>query len=153
MAWPAPELWSATACGPGSKRLVAMPVKSAERVRVSDGSSMSFTDAAPDDPDQSWCDESPLMVLYAAREFDEEGGVSLGLAAWEHCVSETSITASFDAIVERGLLVSAGWDALGKETMWRLTASGRKLCARLLPPRPTPVPAWPVRTPVDASAA
>ena len=73
-------------------------------------------------------------LLKVVAEFDELGGASLGLTAWELSVPESEVSDVWAAAIAAGWLEPAGWDDVSGEQMWRLTASG--WAARAARPRP-----------------
>jgi diguanylate cyclase (GGDEF)-like protein len=65
-------------------------------------------------------------VLDVLARFDEFGGASIELAAWDLGVEDRQVAAAWSRAISGGLLESAGTElALGEE-MWRLTDSGRR---------------------------
>ena len=69
-------------------------------------------------------DISLQQVLEVVGDFDESGGSSVGLAAWELFVEEQRVTRAWEQAVAEGLLRRAGRDRLDGEQLWRLTAGG-----------------------------
>jgi hypothetical protein len=65
---------------------------------------------------------STQQVLEVAAEFDEFGGASLGLTAWELCVDEELVVPAWQQATSHGLLRPAGRDS--QERLWRLSAAG-----------------------------
>ncbi len=61
-------------------------------------------------------------VLQAVGEFDESGGASVGLVAWELCVEERLVAGAWDQARATGLIAPAGYDL--HEQLWRLTPAG-----------------------------
>jgi hypothetical protein len=61
-------------------------------------------------------------VLEVVAEFNDTGGASLGLVAWELGVEEQLVAAAWQQAINRGLLTSAAPDAQGQ--LWRLTSQG-----------------------------
>jgi hypothetical protein len=61
-------------------------------------------------------------VLDAVGEFDDSGGASAGLVAWELCISERLVRGAWEQARARGLIAPAGYDQ--DEELWRLTAAG-----------------------------
>ena len=61
-------------------------------------------------------------VLQALGEFDESGGASVGLVAWELCVDERLIAGAWAQARATGLIAPAGYDL--HEQLWRLTPAG-----------------------------
>jgi diguanylate cyclase (GGDEF)-like protein len=78
-----------------------------------------------------WVDPVPddvrvVDVLDVLVRFDEFGGASVQLAAWELGVDERQVVAAWQRAIREGLLEPAGTElALGEE-MWRLTDAGRQ---------------------------
>jgi hypothetical protein len=81
------------------------------------------------------------LVLDAALEFAEFGGVSQGLIAWEFGVSEASIAGAFADAIAGELLCRVGPDDELGEEMWQLTELGREVCGRTAALTPGPQPA------------
>jgi hypothetical protein len=69
-------------------------------------------------------DISLQQVLEVVGDFDESGGASVGLTAWELCVEEPRLAGAWEQAVAEGLLRHAGRDHLDGERLWRLTAGG-----------------------------
>ena len=61
-------------------------------------------------------------VLEVVGEFDEGGGASIGLVAWELSVDESLVTAAWEQARAKGLIAPAGQDQ--HEQLWRLTPAG-----------------------------
>jgi hypothetical protein len=61
-------------------------------------------------------------VLEVVGEFDQSGGASAGLVAWELCVDEPLVATAWERARAAGLLAPAGYDQ--NEQLWRLTAAG-----------------------------
>jgi hypothetical protein len=61
-------------------------------------------------------------VLQVVGEFDEYGGASVGLIAWELSVDEGLVGDSWEQARARGLIAPAGHDR--SEQLWRLTRAG-----------------------------
>jgi hypothetical protein len=61
-------------------------------------------------------------VLEAVGEFDDSGGASAGLVAWELCISERLVRGAWEQARATGLIAPAGFDQ--HEQLWRLTAAG-----------------------------
>jgi hypothetical protein len=62
------------------------------------------------------------QVLEVAAEFDDFGGASLGLVAWELCVDEELVAPAWQHATSHELLRAAGRDS--QERLWRLSAAG-----------------------------
>jgi len=70
-------------------------------------------------------DEIALQqVLEVVADFDESGGASSGLVAWELFVDEQRIIDAWARAQADGLLKPAAHDSVNDEQMWRLTAGG-----------------------------
>jgi len=70
-------------------------------------------------------DEIALQqVLEVVADFDESGGASSGLVAWELFVDEQRVAEVWAQAQADGLLRAAGHDGVNDEQMWRLTAGG-----------------------------
>jgi hypothetical protein len=63
------------------------------------------------------------QVLEIVAEFDDSGGASLGLVAWELCVDEELVAPAWQQATSHGLMSPACRDCY--ERLWRLTAAGR----------------------------
>ena len=61
-------------------------------------------------------------VLEVVAEFDDAGGASLGLVAWELCVDEELVASAWQRAISRGLITPAGRDS--QEQLWRLNPGG-----------------------------
>jgi hypothetical protein len=61
-------------------------------------------------------------VLEVVGEFDDYGGASVGLVAWELCVDERLVAGAWEQAKARGLIAPAGYDR--REQLWRLTPAG-----------------------------
>jgi hypothetical protein len=64
------------------------------------------------------------QVLEVVAEFDESGGASSGLVAWELFVDEQRVADAWTQAQAEGLLRPAAHDGVNDEQMWRLTAGG-----------------------------
>ncbi len=69
-------------------------------------------------------DISLQQVLEVVGDFDESGGASLSLIAWELFVEEQRVARAWEQAVAGGLLRRAGRDRVADERLWRLTAGG-----------------------------
>jgi hypothetical protein len=69
-------------------------------------------------------DISLQQVLGVAADFDEFGGATPSLIAWELFVEERRVAAAWKQAVAEGLVRRAGRDGLDGERLWRLTAGG-----------------------------
>lgn len=67
---------------------------------------------------------SVQRVLEVVGDFDEYGGASLGLVAWELSVSERQAADAWAQAQAEELLEPAGGDKIHDEQLWRLTADG-----------------------------
>ena len=61
-------------------------------------------------------------VLQVVGEFDEYGGASVGLVAWELCVDERLVAGAWEQARATALIAPAGYDQ--HERLWRLTPAG-----------------------------
>ena len=64
------------------------------------------------------------QVLEVIAEFDDFGGASLGLVAWELCVDEELVARAWQQAINHELIRPAGRDS--QEQLWRLTSAGRQ---------------------------
>ena len=64
------------------------------------------------------------LVLEVVGDFDESGGGSVGLVAWELCVDEQRVADAWEQARAEGLLRPAARDRVHDEQLWRLTAGG-----------------------------
>ena len=69
-------------------------------------------------------DVSLQQMLEVVGDFDEFGGASLGLIAWELFVEEQRVSRAWEQGVAEGLLRRAGRDRVADERLWRLSAGG-----------------------------
>jgi hypothetical protein len=63
-------------------------------------------------------------LLEVLAEFDELGGASLGLVAWELRVPERDVSESWASAVAAGWIAPAELDEVSGERLWRLTSEG-----------------------------
>jgi hypothetical protein len=63
-------------------------------------------------------------LLEVLADFDELGGASPGLVAWELFVDESVVSETWAVAVAAGWLAPAGHDDVYSERLWRLTAEG-----------------------------
>jgi len=61
-------------------------------------------------------------VLEVLGEFDEYGGASIGLVAWELCVDDRLVASAWEQARATGLIAPAGYDQ--DEQLWRLSPAG-----------------------------
>ena len=61
-------------------------------------------------------------VLQVLGEFDECGGASVGLVAWELCLDERLVAGAWEQARATGLIAPAAYDL--HEQLWRLTPAG-----------------------------
>jgi len=64
------------------------------------------------------------QVLEVVADFDESGGASAGLVAWELFVEERRVADAWERAQADGLLRPAAHDGVQDEQLWRLTAGG-----------------------------
>ena len=69
-------------------------------------------------------DLSLRQVLGVIADFDEFGGATPSLVAWELFVEEQRVAPAWEEAVAEGLLRRAGRDGLDGERLWRLIAGG-----------------------------
>jgi hypothetical protein len=62
------------------------------------------------------------QLLEVAGEFDDYGGASLGLVAWELCVEDDLVAPAWQQAIADGLIAPAGRDC--QEQLWRLSSAG-----------------------------
>ena len=67
---------------------------------------------------------SVQRVLEVVGDFDQTGGASLGLVAWELAVDEQRVIDAWEQAQADDLIKPAGSDPLHGEPMWRLTVGG-----------------------------
>jgi hypothetical protein len=67
---------------------------------------------------------SVRVVLDVLAEFDDLGGASPSLVAWELFVEEERVADAWEQMLADGLLKPAGRDPGDDEQLWRLTAGG-----------------------------
>ncbi|MDQ6775503.1 MAG: GGDEF domain-containing protein [Actinomycetota bacterium] len=65
-------------------------------------------------------------VLDVAAQFDELGGASVELMAWELDVELARVVSAWSRALKQGYLEPAGTDKASGEEMWRLSAEGRR---------------------------
>ncbi len=63
-------------------------------------------------------------LLDVVADFDQLGGASLGLVAWEMFVSELEVSEAWASALSAGWLEPAGWDDVFGERLWRLSDDG-----------------------------
>jgi hypothetical protein len=63
-------------------------------------------------------------LLEVLADFDELGGASPGLVAWELFVEESMVSETWAVAVVAGWLAPAGHDDVHGERLWRLTSEG-----------------------------
>ncbi len=63
-------------------------------------------------------------LLDVVADFDELGGASKGLVAWEMFVTERDVSEAWTSAIAAGWLVPAGWDDVFDERLWRLSDEG-----------------------------
>jgi hypothetical protein len=64
------------------------------------------------------------QVLEVVADFDESGGASSGLVAWELFVDEQRVAQAWAQAQADGLVRPAAHDGVNNEQLWRLTAGG-----------------------------
>jgi hypothetical protein len=67
---------------------------------------------------------SVQKVLEVVGDFDQTGGASLGLVAWELSIDEERVIDAWEQAQANGLIKPAGNDPLHCEQIWRLTVGG-----------------------------
>lgn len=63
-------------------------------------------------------------LLEVLADFDEHGGSSIGLVAWELFTTERQVRYVWDRAIAEGWLAPAGLDETYDEQLWRLTPKG-----------------------------
>jgi hypothetical protein len=63
-------------------------------------------------------------LLEVLATFDEHGGASPGLVAWELFADEVAVTSAWGHAVSAGWLREAGHDPADDEPLWKLTSRG-----------------------------
>ena len=69
---------------------------------------------------------SGRSLLDVMADFDQFGGASLELVAWELCIEESAVSAAWSRAIADGLLECCGTDEVPGEETWRLTTRGRR---------------------------
>jgi hypothetical protein len=64
-------------------------------------------------------------LMAVMRDFDEFGGASLELVAWELGEPPSRISAAWTKAVDEGVLEPAGVDSVFGEPLWRLSEKRR----------------------------
>jgi hypothetical protein len=67
---------------------------------------------------------SILQLLKVVAGFDEHGGASLGLVAWELFVDEHDVQSAWEHALAEGWLKPVGRDLAYDEQLYRLTLTG-----------------------------
>lgn len=67
---------------------------------------------------------SVQQFLEVVAGFDEQGGASLGLVAWELCVDEHEVQSAWEHAITEGWLKPAGHDPAADELLYRFTHAG-----------------------------
>ena len=65
-------------------------------------------------------------LLDVMADFDQFGGASRELVAWELCIEENAVSAAWSRAIASGLLERSGTDEVPGEETWRLTTPGRR---------------------------
>jgi hypothetical protein len=78
------------------------------------------------------------LVIRVVQEFDDLGGASPELVAWELGADADSVKPLWDRAIADGLLAPAPRDRIFGEEMWRLTARGRSALSTDLQPVTNP---------------
>jgi len=65
-------------------------------------------------------------LLDVMADFDQFGGASRELVAWELCIEESAVSAAWSRAIADGLLERSGTDEVRGEETWRLTSWGRR---------------------------
>ena len=74
-------------------------------------------------------------VLDVFADFDQFGGASIELVAWELDVDQSSIIGAWTQAINDGLLERSGSDSTGghNEELWSLTDRGRQMHGTVCP--------------------
>jgi hypothetical protein len=67
---------------------------------------------------------SVQQLLEVVADFEEHGGASPGLVAWELCVDERDVQAAWEHAIAEDWLKSAGRDPASADQLHRLTLEG-----------------------------
>lgn len=67
---------------------------------------------------------SGRRLLDVMADFDQFGGASIELVAWELCIEESAVSAAWSRAIADGLLERSGTDEVRGEETWRLTSWG-----------------------------
>jgi diguanylate cyclase (GGDEF)-like protein len=113
-----------------------LAAKSAGGAAVIAASTLNRADALgsspprPSTPHTSKTSESPKTVLMrdvleVLAQFDQSGGASIELIAWELNSSSALVAKSWSQAIREGLITRAGTDPGTGEQMWRLSDHGR----------------------------
>ena len=70
-------------------------------------------------------------LLEVLSDFDEHGGASMGLTAWELFTNEQQLLSAWNHATEAGWLERAGIDPVYGEQLYRLTPAGWEAHRRL----------------------
>ena len=65
-------------------------------------------------------------LLDVMADFDQFGGASRELVAWELCIEESAVSAAWSRAIADGLLERSGTEEVPGEVTWRLTTRGRR---------------------------
>jgi len=76
---------------------------------------------------------SEQRLLEVLADFDEHGGASLGLVAWELFASRQDVAGAWEHASAEGWLKAAGHDEVHNEQLYRLTLSGWSAARERLP--------------------
>ncbi len=70
-----------------------------------------------------------VTILHVLADFEQSGGASTQLIAWELDVDHGRVIATWTEAIEDGLIERCGRDVVDghEEEMWRLTDAGRRV--------------------------
>ena len=76
---------------------------------------------------------SEQRVLAVLADFDELGGASPGLVAWELFVADTAVSDVWVQAIKQSWIAPSDWDRVHDEQLWRLTHAGWTVYRHALP--------------------
>ncbi|HWF75211.1 MAG TPA: GGDEF domain-containing protein [Solirubrobacteraceae bacterium] len=78
-------------------------------------------------------------VLAVSAQFEQSGGASIELTAWELETELAHVVSAWSHAIEQGLLEPAGTDKASGEEMWRLSDQGRRALTSSPRPEQSPI--------------